>query len=500
MGVVNTTYTFAATDTITSTKMNNIIDDTVMTEAAVLGTTLEVASGKLKVRAQGITSNELAANAITNIQIANGSVTPAKLSTGSPNWDTSGNFNINNGLYVAGGSTIVGEVGVGGNLGVAGYVDCEAVYFGDDAGLLYDSGVGSVSVRYGTSADPKFSTFAANGTLSVGGGIVSSTGLVRAQGFGGTANAGVVYFGNGDNYVYHNGSQFEFKFGASISATLVSSGTIWTSGNDGAGSGLDADLLDGLQPSAANAANTIVRRDGNGDSGFRNINCTSISGSLTGNANTATNLSTTRATWASNGTVSAVVGQLSWNNYGNNHTIFDASQSITPSGTACNNTNSDVGWSALLPTLMGWNGTQTHGVRVDSAKFADSATTATTVSNSAITAAKLDGNQSGTAPIYGARAWVNFSGIGTVGANMTILAGGNVSSVNKTATGVYRVTFTTAMPDANYAAIVGSDANSPHKIGGVVTQAASYVDIAYSQINTSSTRENPDWGQVTIFR
>ena len=56
------------------------------------------------------------------------------------------------------------------------------------------------------------------------------------------------------------------------------------------------------------------------------------------------------------------------------------------------------------------------------------------------------------------------------------------------------------MPDANYAAIVGGDANSPHKIGGVVTQTASYVDIAYSQINTSSVRENPDWGQVSIFR
>jgi hypothetical protein len=75
-----------------------------------------------------------------------------------------------------------------------------------------------------------------------------------------------------------------------------------------------------------------------------------------------------------------------------------------------------------------------------------------------------------------------------------------VSSVNKIATGVYRVTFTTAMPDANYAAIVGNDANSPHKIGGVITQTSGYVDIAYSQINTSSVRENPDWGQVTIFR
>ena len=40
---------------------------------------------------------------------------------------------------------------------------------------------------------------------------------------------------------------------------------IWHSGNDGSGSGLDADLLDGMQPSTSNSANTIARRDGSGD-------------------------------------------------------------------------------------------------------------------------------------------------------------------------------------------------------------------------------------------
>jgi hypothetical protein len=41
---------------------------------------------------------------------------------------------------------------------------------------------------------------------------------------------------------------------------------------DGAGSGLDADLLDGRNASAATAANTIVQRDGNGDIFGRYIN------------------------------------------------------------------------------------------------------------------------------------------------------------------------------------------------------------------------------------
>lgn len=90
MGAVDTTYTFTATDTITSTKMNNIIDQTTITTDAIIGNTLEVATGKLKVRAAGITSNELATNAVTTAAITAGAVTPAKLSSGGPSWSGTG--------------------------------------------------------------------------------------------------------------------------------------------------------------------------------------------------------------------------------------------------------------------------------------------------------------------------------------------------------------------------------------------------------------------------
>ena len=79
MGAVDTTYTFTATDTITSAKMNNIIDQTTMTSDAIIGTTLEVASGKLKVRAGGITSNEIGANSVTTNSIADLNVTTGKI-------------------------------------------------------------------------------------------------------------------------------------------------------------------------------------------------------------------------------------------------------------------------------------------------------------------------------------------------------------------------------------------------------------------------------------
>ena len=85
----------------------------------------------------------------------------------------------------------------------------------------------------------------------------------------------------------------------------------------------------------------------------------------------ATNLSTTAANWGTNGTIAAVVGQLAWKHYGNSHTIFDASNSTSPAGGAVNNTNAANAWSATYPTLMGWNGATTYGVRVDSARLSD---------------------------------------------------------------------------------------------------------------------------------
>lgn len=113
MGAVDTTYTFTATDTITSTKMNNIIDQTTMTSDAIIGTTLDVASGKLKVRSSGITSNELASGSVTSTAIADGTIVNAdinasaaidlsKLATGElPTAITIASANIVDGTIVA---------------------------------------------------------------------------------------------------------------------------------------------------------------------------------------------------------------------------------------------------------------------------------------------------------------------------------------------------------------------------------------------------------------
>lgn len=290
MGAVDTTYTFTATDTITSTKMNNIIDQTTITSDAIFGTTLEVASGKLKVRSQGITSNELSTDAVTSTKIAAGAVASGKLSTGGPTW-----------------------------------------------GLAYtDTGFG-VSGAYSVSLTP---SRAGDG----------ATGLYFGTQTGNNFNASIVRYG---------GANATFDFIQTGTAAIVF-----------------------RSPSSAVA--------------------------------------------------------------------FEGPNGITLTNGGSSNANFPV--------------------------------------------------PAGTAPIYGARAWVSFNGTGAIGANMAIRGSGNVSTVNKTSSGAYRVTFSTAMPDANYSAIVGDDANAQHKMGGVINQTATYVDIAYSQINTSTSRLDPTWGQVTIFR
>lgn len=61
-------------------------------------------------------------------------------------------------------------------------------------------------------------------------------------------------------------------------------------------------------------------------------------------------------------------------------------------------------------------------------------------------------NASGSAPVYAARAWVNFNGTGTV----AIRASGNVTSITDNGVGDYTVNLATAMPDANYAVTIGT--------------------------------------------
>jgi hypothetical protein len=88
-------------------------------------------------------------------------------------------------------------------------------------------------------------------------------------------------------------------------------------------------------------------------------------------------------------------------------------------------------------------------LNVTTAKIADLNVTTAKIAEANITAPKLNGAQSGSAPIFGLRAWVNFNGTGT----LAILGSGNVSSVTDNSLGDYTISFATAMSDTNYAVV-----------------------------------------------
>lgn len=88
------------------------------------------------------------------------------------------------------------------------------------------------------------------------------------------------------------------------------------------------------------------------------------------NAVTATKLLGNRNNYKGT-TDESVVGQLMWSKYGNHHTIFDASNSKTPTNVTKSNIDPDDSWKAGYPTLMGYNGDKTYGVRVDIARTAE---------------------------------------------------------------------------------------------------------------------------------
>ena len=112
-----------------------------------------------------------------------------------------------------------------------------------------------------------------------------------------------------------------------------------------------------------------------------------------------------------------------------------------------------------------------------------------------VTAASLDGTQNGSAPIYAARAWVNFNGTGTV----AIRASGNVSSITDGGVGVYTVNFTNAMPDANYSpqAAVGLRGTSQNTLIQFIGLSAASAPIANYENNALTDSANV---YVAIFR
>jgi len=102
-------------------------------------------------------------------------------------------------------------------------------------------------------------------------------------------------------------------------------------------------------------------------------------------------------------------------------------------------------------------------------------------------------NATGSAPIYACRAWVNFSGSGTV----AIRASGNVSSITDNGTGDYTINFDTALVDANYAPVYAVS-DPEHAIINLNSLTTSSVSMQFG--NRGSSIVDPDIVSIAIIR
>ena len=117
---------------------------------------------------------------------------------------------------------------------------------------------------------------------------------------------------------------------------------------------------------------------------------------------------------------------------------------------------------------------------------------------------KFNSGYGSAATAYGCRAWVNFNGTGTV----AIRDSGNVSSITDNGTGDYTINFTTAMPDANYAATSGIQKDGGTNDGNLYAQVGGYDSVpqtAYATFvkTTRTSSIDPKDSQaifVAIFR
>lgn len=149
-----------------------------------------------------------------------------------------------------------------------------------------------------------------------------------------------------------------------------------------------------------------------------------------------------------------------------------------------------------MPMTLSGDGTITG---LSAGGLPDSSIVTADIANAAVTAAKLDGAQSGSAPIYGARAWVNFNGTGTV----AIRASGNVSSITDNGTGDYTVNFTTAMPDANYSTVGTSSlpsGGSDRRVLAVNLNTAPTTSAVRVSVGYGATADDQTYVQIAIFR
>jgi len=197
---------------------------------------------------------------------------------------------------------------------------------------------------------------------------------------------------------------------------------------------------------------------------------------LNSTTGTIATLNSTTGTIATLRSTTGTIGNLSTTLVGD-FTISQGTGTLGTSGV----TSGTYGDASAIPFIT-----------VDAKGRITSATTGTfssTPPDASITPAKMSGAQSGSAPAYAIRGWVNFNGTGTI----AIRASGNVSSITDGGTGIYTVNWAIPMASAEYSVTysINDTSAGPYCIPYVVgTNSATYSTSAVGLENHTSTDPN----------
>ena len=100
-------------------------------------------------------------------------------------------------------------------------------------------------------------------------------------------------------------------------------------------------------------------------------------------------------------------------------------------------------------------------------------------------------------PIFLVRAWGTC--LGSTTGTAAPASGGNIATVTKAATGVYRFNFTTAMPNANYMVMASTSGTPGYNLGTiqVTGRTTTYAEVATFGI-TGTANVNADGGTIFV--
>jgi hypothetical protein len=218
--------------------------------------------------------------------------------------------------------------------------------------------------------------------------------------------------------------------------------------------------------------------DANGTSGIRLTSANTITFHTTGtedvriDANGNVGIGVTSTTQRLNVLGSA---RLSFNG-GDNYVEFESASNYVGRNSAGNVVLNAAGGQNIIQSVAGTTITQATGAGLF----------------------QFNSGYGSVATAYGCRAWVNFNGTGTP----AIRGSGNVSSITDQGVGLYKVNFTTDMPDINYSAVSGAGHASgdySRYVGFNALQTTSGVEIRIAYPVTDGTTDS-QLIMVSIFR